>query len=481
MPWTLPAPGRNFAGSLSRPQAGHFKSMAIVARSRMGAGLALPRAAPLSDRACVTPLFLYFLGVILPSELAVNVFGMALIPVRVVLMVFFVPALLRLFRSSTARFQVFDYFLLMSLLWLCISLIVNNGFEKGGKFGGSLLLEALGGYLLARAYVRSYAQFAYAVRTYFLFVMVAAVVAFPETFFRIQFVHDWAAQISGLPKAVVGSEAGRLGLARANSTFDHPILYGVFCASALGLVWYLFNARRDRWIRAAALFAATLCSVSSAPLLAYFMIVSFILWERYSRQFANRVAIMVAIAVAMMIVIELVSTRSAAEVLISVVALDHWTAYYRLLIWQNAGGDVLANPLFGVALNAWTRPAWMTGSVDSFWLNAALMGGLPTVIFLGLSFLLLLMRVHGQRGTETRDRWSARFGWTATILALVLQAFTVHYWGSMNSLFFFLLGLGAWLTDSREGFLQDGRAAVASTDARMPARRGLNAPLLEPR
>jgi hypothetical protein len=457
--------------------------MAIVAQSRMAGGLALPRSGVMSDTAYATPLFVYFLAVILPSELAINLFGLALIPVRVVLLAFFVPAVLRLVRTGNARFQVFDYFLLMALVWLAISLIVNNGFEKGAKFGGSLLLEAGGGYLLARAYVRSYTQFSYAVRTYFLFVMVTAVVAFPETFFRFQFAHDLAAAISGLPKAVIGNEAGRLGLARANSTFDHPILFGVFCASALGLVWFLFNGQRDRWIRAAALFAATLCSVSSAPLLAYFMIVAFIVWERYTRQLANRVAIAIGIAVAAILTIELVSNRSAVEVLISLVALDHWTAYYRILIWQNAAGDIANSPLFGITLNTWTRPAWMTGSVDSFWLNTALLGGLPTVAFLGIGIVLLMMRVHGQRGYETRDRWTARFGWTATLLALTLQAFTVHYWGSMNSLFFFLLGLGAWMTDSGDGLLRDDRkpAAAASAGGKLLTRRGANGPVLKPR
>jgi hypothetical protein len=450
----------------------------------MAAGLAFSSQKALSDKSVATPLFVFFLAVVLPSELAVNVFGLALIPVRVALIGLFVPAILRLVRDGQARFQVFDYFLLAAFAWLALALIVDNGFEKGAKFGGSLLLEAMGGYLVARAYVRSYAQFACAVRTYFLFVMVAAVVAFPETFFRFQFAHDVAAAITGLPKAVIGNEAGRLGLARANSTFDHPILYGVFCASALGLVWYLYSARSDRWIRAAALFAATLCSVSSGPLLAYFLIVAFIVWERYTRQIPHRVPIMIGLAVAMIIVIELLSNRSAIEVMISMVALDHWTAYYRILIWENAVSDIAGSPLFGIPLNSWTRPAWMTGSVDSFWLNTALQGGLPAVAFLITGIVLLMVRVHGKPGQETRDRWTARFGWTATLLALMLQAFTVHYWGSMNSLFFFLLGLGAWMTDSGEGLARSETRAKVEGSSDLPrilTRRSTGGSYLQPR
>lgn len=437
----------------------------------------------MADRGYATPLFLYFLGVILPSELAVNLFGMALIPVRLVLIVFFVPAVLRLMRSRDVRFQAFDAFLLLALVWLAIALIVNNGFERGAKFGGSLLLESLGGYILARAYVRNGTEFAYAVGTYFLFVMVTALIAIPETFLRLQFVHDLAAAISGLPKAVIGSEAGRLGLARANSTFDHPILYGVFCASALGLVWYLQDAGRERWIRAGLLFGATFCAVSSAPFLAFFMIAGYIVWERYTRPIPSRVALMVALGVLMLLAIELLSNRSAVQVLIGIVALDHWTAYYRILIWENAAGDIARSPLFGIPLNSWTRPQWMTGSVDSFWLNTALLGGLPAVGFMMAGILILMKRVHTWRGPETRARWAARYGWTATMLALALQAFTVHYWGSMNSLFFFLVGLGAWVTDSRDGLVtaDTARPAAAPAESRLLTRRGTAMATLRPR
>jgi hypothetical protein len=430
-----------------------------------------PRAVPRS--VALTPVSLFFLAVVIPSELAVNVLGLALIPVRIVLLCFLVPAAMRLASARELRIQAFDWLLMLAFLWLLLALIANNGAERGIKFGGSLALESLGGYILARAYVRSYAQFAYAVRTYFVFVMVAAAIAVPETFFRFQFVHDLAASISGLPKAVIGNEAGRLGLARANSSFDHPILYGVFCASSLGLVWYLYAARPVRWLKALAIAAATLCAVSSAPLLAYCMIAGFITWERWTRTIAQRVAITLGIVLAFFTVVEVASNRTAIEVFIGMVALDSWTAYYRVLIYTNASIDLVNSPWIGVALNSWTRPAWMTGSVDSFWLNIALMGGLPAIALMAAGMLALLVGVHRRRGAgETRERWQARFGWTATMLAFWLQAFTVHYWGAMNSLFFFLLGLGAWLTDASTGLQPAQRKAPA---ARMPARgtRGL--------
>jgi len=441
-------------------------------------------AQAVTERITKAAVFLYFLGVVLPSELAVSPFGLALIPVRLVLLAFFFPALALLARSRDFRLQAFDAMLVLALAWLLIALVVNNGFEKGFKYGGSLVLEALGGYLLARAYVRNYTQFADAVRCYFLFVLVAAAVAFPEAFLKIKFVHALASQLTGNPDIAVTSEAGRLGLERATSTFDHPILYGVFCATSLGLVWYMHKGGSSLWIKAGVIAFATLCSVSSAPLLAYAMVVAFIAWELLTRQMPHRAAATIAAAAFVYLVLEVFSNRSAVEVIISFIALDSWTAYYRVLIWQNAYVDLVNHPLLGVALNAWTRPKWMTGSVDAFWLVTALTGGLPTTLLLGAAVITLLRKVHARTGArETRERWQARFGWTAAVLALSFQAFTVHYWGSMHSLFFFILGMGAWMTDSRYGLVSEpGKATLVAAPPRTlvsgrpgPAPRGRRA------
>ena len=425
-----------------------------------------------SDRVFGGAVFLYFLGVILPTELAVNLFGLALFPVRIVLLLFFIPAVLQLAKTRDFRLQSFDYFVLLAMVWLLIALSVNNGVEKGIKYGGSLVLEAAGGYLLARAYIRNYAQFANAVRTYFVCVLVAAAFAFPEAFLKIKFVHGLASSLTGNPDIAVTSEAGRLGLERATSTFDHPILYGVFCATSLGLVWYLYHGRKERWLMAAIIAFATFCSVSSASLLAYAMAVAFIAWERYTRGINNRAAITLTCGAILYAVLEVFSNRTAVEVLIGFIVLDSWTAYYRVLIWHNALIDLANHPMFGAALNAWTRPAWMTGSVDSFWLVTALAGGLPTVSCVALAVVLLLTKVHRATGLrETRERWQARYGWTAAVLALCFQAFTVHYWGSMHSLFFFILGMGAWMSDSRNGLVRDGdKPAAAKTAGARPGR-----------
>jgi hypothetical protein len=421
--------------------------------ARMMQRLSAPRMVLAADRPAPEKgfglaVFLYFLAVVLPSELEINLAGLALIPVRIVLLALFIPAAARLLATTDFRPQAFDYLLLLGLAWLVFALSVNNGAEKGIKYGGSLAVEAVGGYLIARAYIRNYRQFAKAVGFYFFFLLIVAAIAIPETFFAVRFVHPMAAQLTGSVTTKM-VEAGRMGLERASSSFDHPILYGVFCASSFGLVWHIYGARRDIWIRVAAIVFAAFCAVSSAALLAIAVGATIIAWERWTRPFRQRTAITLALMAVAYLTLELLSNRTMVEVLIGFVALDPWTAYYRVLIWQNAFVDLVRSPLVGVAFDAWTRPAWMTTSVDSFWLVIALSAGLPTIAMIATMIVLLLRRVHASAAAgETQERRAARFGWTVAVLALCFQAFTVHYWGSMNSFFFFILGMGAWLTDS---------------------------------
>jgi hypothetical protein len=427
--------------------------------------LATDRAVP--ETAAGGALFLYFLAVVFPSELSIDLFGLALIPVRIVLLALFIPAMARLLAAKDVRPQPFDYLLVIGLAWLVLALSVNNGMDKGIKYGGSLALEALGGYLIARAYIRSYTQFAAAVGIYFLFLLITAAISIPETFLGLRFVHPLATLLTGIVPTKV-PEVGRLGLERAASTFDHPIHYGVFCATSFGLVWYVYRTRRDIWLRAAAIAFAAFCAVSSAALLAIAFGAAIIVWERWTRPFRQRLAITLAVLGAIYLVLELLSNRSMVEVLIGFIALDPWTAYYRVLIWENAFVDLARSPLFGAALDAWTHPPWMTASVDSFWLVMALSAGLPAVAMIAAAILSLMRRVHATSvAGETKERWAARFGWTVAVLALVLQAFTVHYWGSMNSFFFFVLGMGAWMTDS-------------TANVREPASTSEQAPRPEP-
>lgn len=395
----------------------------------------------------------YMICVALSSRFALDFFGLTLFPSRLFLLVMFVPALLAILRTPSIRVQPFDYLVVLFAIWTILALIYNNGFERGIKYGGSLAAETLGGYLLARAYVRNFEQMARILAIYIALIAILGLLAVPESVLGIEvFRYLDGAQLQNQPHMMALNQETRLGLHRAMVSFDHPIQYGVFCATCLGLAWYCCRSSRLKWIAMAIIAFATFFALSSAPLLACGLSIAFITWERLTRPIQHRAAITLGILVAMYLVMQTLTNRTVVEAIIPFITLDPWTGYFRVMIWQVVTANLADNPIFGLGLNEWVRPVWMPPSVDCYWLVMALTGGLPAVAMVTATIVTLLHRVHKRGGYGERpERLRARFGWTVMVFVLAFQAFTVHYWGGMNSFFFFVLGLGAWMTDSRQG------------------------------
>jgi hypothetical protein len=408
---------------------------------------------------------IYLFLVVLSGHFALQVGELVLTPVRIFLIFLFVPALLALFDRRDLRIQAFDVLVLFSMLWVILAVMTNNGLERGLKFGGSLALEALGGYAVGRAYVRTARDVAAAVRWHVLLIAATIPFALSEAITGVK--------VFGMVPTVVDPMAPpvestmRLGLHRAAVTFAHPILYGVFCAVSLSLSWFVFSRASVRYLALGIILCATFLSLSTAPLLVCFLAVAFIVWERVTRGIPARIAIMLSGIVAVFGAIQLASNRGAIQVLLQFVSLDYWTAYFRLFIWEHAAANIANSPWVGIGLNDWLRPRWMPPSIDSFWLVYAVFAGLPMVTMLACAILLLLWRVNMRAPLQGQRM---RLGWTVAVFAISLQAFTVHYWGAMNSFFFFLVGMGAWMTDTKVGVRVTSSHAKPKGHVRRPGR-----------
>jgi hypothetical protein len=210
--------------------------MAVIAR-----GAAAARRTDIADaHAGGAIVLLYLIGVVFSEQPSVDVLGLRMTPIRMLLLVVFIPAAITLFRIRDLRLRSFDWFIVAAVAWLSVGLYFNNGPERALKFGGSLVLEALGGYLVARAYVRTPAQFGRTVQWYVWLVAIVGVIALPEA---LSGVRIFAFLETGAPDEhfalpPVDDNYVRLGLHRAAVTVVHPIHYGVFCATSFGLAWY---------------------------------------------------------------------------------------------------------------------------------------------------------------------------------------------------------------------------------------------------
>lgn len=392
------------------------------------------------------PILLVIASFLAPTELSLYLGGLRLPPHRVALIILLPFALLRMISRPDIKLRSFDYLFFAYNIWT-VGVFMNHADHEGLVFGGSLALESLGGYLVARAWIRDLDGFLAAFKVLMLAVLVAGLVALPEMLFGQHITHDLLQGVTGYthPRAI----ENRLGLTRAYGTFDHPIHLGTFSASMLALAWYAQARERTRNFRLAVIAMSTLTAMSSAPMLCIALQVGFLFWDQITRGMKSRIGMTLSLLAGVYIVASLVMTRSPVMFIATGMTLDSWTGYYRTVIWEWGMVNIWNNPWTGIGLGEWERPWWMvSASVDAFWLLIAMRGGIPAFLLLALP-IILYCRAVVQRGSRHEDRRVRRIalGWMMSLIALSLAACTVHYWNVLYAYFFFFVGLVGWIAD----------------------------------
>ncbi len=186
---------------------------------------------------------------------------------RIVLLVMVVPLLFLWLSGRAGRIRVADIALLLLCAWTVLSLAVVHGSATAIKTGGSFFYETMGAYLLARCYIRTADDFFRMSRLLFFIVIsftpFAIIEAFTERNILLQFYNSiW-------PSYYIFSKDPRWGLQRVQAVFEHQILFGVFCGSALALT-YMVLGHGKSWLRrilsTSLVFITAGLSLSSGPL-----------------------------------------------------------------------------------------------------------------------------------------------------------------------------------------------------------------------
>lgn len=393
------------------------------------------------------PVLVLILSFLCPTEFSLMVDSFRLSPHRVVLLLLAPAALFRLLSRADTHPKSFDLVMLLFSLSSIAVFMEHMGADGGIKFGGSLALESFGAYIMVRAHIRNADDFRATVKVLLLAVIAAGLIALPETFLGKLFVHDTLRAWTGYVHPTMLEQ--RLGLTRAYGTFDHPIHFATFTASVLAMVWFSETRPMARRMKAALIGFITLLGVSSAPILCLVLQGGFIFWERITRTMARRVSVLVIAAITLYALAAAVMTRSPFAFVATGLTLDSWTGYYRLQIWQHGLNNVWANPWLGIGLADWVRPWWMVAdTVDAFWLVLMMRQGIPSAFLLVLAMALLIRQayVNGIRQQQSQLRPLA-MGWLISLLALIMVAFTVHYWNVLFAYFCFIIGLGGVFAD----------------------------------
>lgn len=392
------------------------------------------------------------LSLLLPTETSFMIGTLRLSPYRVILLIAFVPLLANLISGRYGRLVLSDFLIIAYSVWAALALGIHHGFGAGIESGGILIVEAVGAYLIGRACVRSAQQFQALARLIVKVVLIVGAFTLVESVTGNHLIKSTFAAMRGV--GFSSDIEPRYGFHRAYGPFDHPILWGVFAASAVGLSWYAAGSANEPLIKKAtrtglvAIAAATSVSAGAmAAMWAQFVIIG---WDLLSRGQRHRWKALIACVISGYVVIDWLSNRSGMKVLLSYLTFSPATAYGRLTIWDwGFYENALKHPVFGIGINEWVRPSWMHSiSMDNFWLFQMVTYGLPAFVLLAGAFIS--MGSHLRRLPRSAMCESARLAWATTVIGACVAACTVHYWNQAFVWFCLLLGSPSLLTDKSQ-------------------------------
>ena len=374
--------------------------------------------------------------------------SMRLSPNRVVVLLAFLPALFLVLSGAAGRVRAADLWMMACSAWIALSILVNHGTGQI-QFIGITVIEMLGAYLIGRAFVRTESQYRGLVRVLWWLMVILLPAAAIESVTTVQIyskifspvfeVFPW----SGYEK--------RLGFWRAQTVFEHAILYGTFTAFCMAPIYHA--ARNDggrirAWILTLPPLLTTFFCLSLGAWLGVIVQLGMMLWGWVLRSFSWRWSLLGWLAVAAYVVVDMISNRTPFEVFISRVAFDAWTAYWRVLIFSYGMENVWAHPFFGLGLADWARPSWMTaGTVDNLWLVFAMRYGIPGFAFLFAAYVSVVLGLTRSRPAGASAR-AHRDALAFSFIGLAICIATVHLWNASFVFVVFMMGASSWVADA---------------------------------
>lgn len=391
----------------------------------------------------------FIFTLVIPNEFSIMLGALRLSPYRIFILLVFLPCFLDLVLGKLGRMNLVDIMMFIHGFWCIVALSKNHGFLQGLESGGIIAAEAVGAYLIARRTIRSIETYRAIVSTIALLVYALGAFALVEIFTGQHILRDIASGIMGQPGP--NPMEPRLGLERAFASFEHPILFGVFCSSIIAPVFLAMpptHVSYIRWVRVLMAFVACFCSLSAGPMAAMMTQFYILIYEAFTRMISlnKRWFMLLGLMVFGYFFIDLLSNRRPIDVVISYLVFNSATAFNRLLIWEYGSAEAMRHPIFGIGFNDWVRPSWMSrsGSMDNFWLLLAVRYGMLAFITVAVAMLWLIYNMCRRRlavGAATRSR----LAWIIGLAGLFVAGATVHYWNALFVLYFFYVGSGVWL------------------------------------
>lgn len=383
----------------------------------------------------VIPAILVIYACMLPRELTFEIAGVAFQPFRVALTLM-LPVAVVLAAQQKMRPSYVDLLIVFASVWAFIALWVVVSIDAALITGLSDGLNLAFAYFIGRASIRTSRDFQRVFVGVLPGLLFCSVILAVESIGHQNLLRPFVAQLLGLP-SINEPYSVRIGLMRARGPFPHAILGGVFLASFLPIVWYMANKKTTRVLGLLAV-AGFFFSVSSTGFLGI-IVASGLMITAYFHRVSGLPIFQSAVGgtLAMLLFIEVFSQSGAISFIVRRLTFSSGTGYYRMLIWEYAGADALNNPIFGIGLRTYIRPAWMVAaSIDAHWLLVTVRYGFP----FGVAVLLAMIAgvVMSLRGVWSPYPLDQRAGYAIgfSLIATIFTGLSVFLWE----------GMGAWMT-----------------------------------
>ena len=395
------------------------------------------------------PMLVFILIVGLVTPLLLNLGPLRLSVYRIVLLVIFFPVLHALLTGKAGRIRVPDICVILICLWSMLSIIVVHGLADKIEAIGIMIVETLGAYLIGRVLIRSPEAFHAMVKLFFGLTLLMLPFAMFETLTSQNIILDLFDKVGTTYRDVFKDP--RWGLDRVQGPFTHPIAFGVFYGSLIGITHYVLGYGKSvfgKFSRTIIVIVIGALSLSSGPLAALVAQVFFVAWDLVFRSIRARWYILSGLTVLGYILVDVLSNRNPFQVFISYLAFNEHTAYNRINIWVWGIKNISDNPVFGIGFNDWERLYWMTSSFDMFWLLPAMQHGVVVGFLFFLFFFWVFFQTVYAKISDPRIH-AYRVGYLASMFGLFMAGWTVHYWDATLVLFMFLMSSGMWMSDDR--------------------------------
>ena len=375
--------------------------------------------------------------------LSYTIAGIRLPIYRMVLIALFVPMLVKLLSDKNNKFLAADAFVILYCAWATLALMYHHG-AAAIETAGVTLVDGLAAYLLGRTLINSKADMQLVLRFGFLLLVLLIPTVLIEALTGRNIVLQF---FSGFGDAHANTNQGiRMGLHRVQGPFEHPILFGVFTGSlfVMAALGKAFNSLFMTILFTITALVCTLLSLSTGALLLINVALILMIWRRLFIGYAHRWKLLGGCAAAAYVLLDLVSNRTPLHVFVSYLTFNSGSSYNRINIWIHGTAEVARHPFLGIGMNDWTRPSWMSPSIDNFWLVQAIRYGIPAFLLLSIAIYFTLR--HVSRPTQlSPETESLRRGMVFALVAILFAICSVHLWNATHAWFMFVLGAMSWI------------------------------------